>query len=108
MKRWINCSTQNVKLKVQFYPYERYRGGSGIKSATVSGPDLLSALKKMVDRMNLYITSEEIDDEEMSAEEVIERIESENGDGCDLIILLKNLVTGETYISEGYEEDDWD
>lgn len=92
-----------------FEPYERYSNG-GVKTATVSGPTLLDALKKMVDRMGLYFDSEEIEEEGMSAEDVIDRIYEQNGDGCDFILLLQDVNTGETYIEEDdlYEEEDWD
>ena len=36
----------------------------------------------------------------MSPQDVINRIDEENGDGCDMIYELKDLSTGETYISE--------
>lgn len=98
-----------VKLKVTFEPYARYTS-SGYKTATVSGDDLLSALKKMCDNMQLYIDSDYIEEEEMSADDVIEKIERSNGDGCDFILNLTNLTTGETLIEEdgGYAEEDWD
>ena len=104
------ADTLPVKLKVVFEPYERYSHGSRVKTATVSGPTLLDALKKMVDRMGLYFDSEEIEDEGMSAEDVINRIYSENGDGCDYILLLEDVNTGARYIEEDdlYEEEDWD
>lgn len=98
-----------VKLRVTFYPYERYTSTSK-KTATVSGSDLLEALSKMVDRMGLYITSEDIVGQNMTAEDVIDEIESSNGDGCDYIVSLVNVNTGEVLIEAWDEEDeeDWD
>ncbi len=99
---------QPVKLKVEFYPYERYEN-SGLKRATISGKDLRSALLKMIDRLGLYLTKEEAEEEGYTAEEIIDRIESENGDGCDYITYLADTNSGTVYIKEDYEEEeDWD
>lgn len=98
-----------VKLYVEFYPYERYGGGSGLKKATVSGTDKLDALKKLVDHMGLYIDSEEIEEEGYSFEDCINNIAMSNGDGCDFVVVLKNKDSGEIYFQENYEEEeDWD
>lgn len=98
-----------VKLYVEFYPYERYGGGSGLKKATVSGVDKLDALKKLVDHMGLYIDSEIIEEEGYSFDDCIKSISMSNGDGCDFINVLMDKNTGEVFIDEGYnEEEDWD
>ena len=105
----VTAADEGVKLQVKFDPYERYGSNKPTKTATVSGTDVLDALKKMADRMQLYITSEDIEDEEYTAEDVIDRIESENGDGCDFIYFIKNLTTNEMLLDSGYsEEEDWD
>jgi len=103
------ASKPNVKLRVEFETYERFGSGQ-IRKATVSGNTLLDALKKMVDNMQLYLESDMIEEENMTAEQVIEDIAGSNGDGCDFIFLLKNLTTGEVYIEEDYseEDEDWD
>lgn len=109
MKRVVKAATENdsVKLRVEYEVYERFSSG-GIKRATVSGSTLLDALKKMVDKMGLYITSNDIENQNMSAEEVIERITESNGDGCDYIIQLKNLTTKEVLIQgEDFSEEEW-
>lgn len=110
MKQFVCAASKsaNVKLKVTYEPYERY-SSNGIKIATVSGVDVLDALKKMVDHMSLYIDREQIEDENMSAEDVIEEISYSNGDGCDFIYTIQNLTTNETLLDEGAaEEEDWD
>lgn len=109
MKRVVAASSaEAVKLEVMFEDYERFESGN-IRRAQVSGVDLLDALKKMVDHMGLYITSEDIEDDEMSAEDVIDSIESSNGDGCDFIFLLKDVTSGKVYIKEGYNDlENWD
>lgn len=111
-KMVVKASSSNpTKLRVKFEPYDRYESHP-IKTATVSGETLLDALCKMVDRMALYITSEDIIDEGYTAQEVIDSIDSSNGDGCDFIILLENLTTGEVLMDwrDGYEEEEesWD
>lgn len=105
----IKEANNNIKLHVEFYPYERYGGGGGKKKANVSAPDMLTALKKLVDKMRLYIDSEEIEDEGYTPEEVIEQIQMSNGDGCDYITLLQEMNSGDVLIQEDYdEEEDWD
>lgn len=107
MKRMIKAAKAGVKLKVTFEPYTRF-GSNGVKTATVSGVDLLDALKKMCDRMQLYIDSNDIEDDDMSAEDVIGSLKGSNGDGCDYILSLTNLTTGDNYISENYKYEEWD
>lgn len=110
----IRCSYDGdprdiVKLKVEYYPYDRY-SSTGLKRATVSGEGLRYALANMVDHMLLYLDSDQIYDEDMTADEIIQSIESSNGDGCDYIISLINLNTGETLIEapDDYDDEDWD
>lgn len=96
-----------VKLHVEFYPYERYEQ-SGLKKANIGGNTLLDALKTMVDNMGLYIDSNDIEDEQYTPEEVISNIANTNGDGCDFIVLLKDMNTGQVFIDEDYDdEEEW-
>lgn len=111
MKRLIRATTDNVKLQVEYAPYDRYGGEQGLKKATVSGVDLLDALKKMSDHMALYVDSYTIEEEDMTAQDVINNIERNNGDGCDYIVSLTDLNTGEVLVSADWyeeEEEDWD
>lgn len=107
--RHVTAAANTVRLYVEFYPYERYTQTSR-KTATVSGRDLLHALKKMVDRMRLYIDSDAIEDYGWTAEQVIDNIQSSNGDGCDYIVILKDINTDEVYIEafDEMETEDWD
>ncbi len=100
-------SSYPVKLELVYIPYERYRSNNSPKSVTITGTDLLNALSKMADRMLLYIDSNEIEEEGYTAEDVLDNIISSNGDGCDYIIFLKNLTTGEVYIEEPVDEEEW-
>ena len=107
-KKGIKEDIEKVTLEVQFEEYERY-GGGNIRKAKVSGANLLEALKKMVDRMRLYLDSDEIEEKDMTAEEVLRRIAGENGDGCDYIFYIKNVTTGENLLTFNYdEEENWD
>lgn len=108
MKKVVRASKDSqVKLRVEYEVYTRY-GSGGIKRATVSGPTLLDALKKMTDNMGLYVDSEVIEENQMTAEDVIRSIDMSNGDGCDYIIQLKNLTTGEVLIhGQDFSEEEW-
>lgn len=109
MKEGLKEAASKTRLYVEFYPYERYGGGSGLKKATVSGADKLDALKNLVDHMGLYIDSEEIEEEGYSFEDCINNIAMSNGDGCDFVVVIKDKDSGEIYFQENYEEEeDWD
>ena len=87
--------------------YERYpEFDEGIHIAKVRGNTLLEALTKMVDNMQLYFDSDDIEEEKMTPEDIIDRINSENGDGCDMIYQIKNLNTGESYIDYAIEDEE--
>ena len=99
-----------VTLEVKFEVYGRYGDGGEIITAKVSGKDLRHALMRMVDKMRLYIDSDDIKEKNLTAEQILDSISESNGDGCDMIYLLKNLTTNEVLIdcSDCYEEQDWD
>ena len=101
---------KKVTLEVRFEVYGRYGDGGEIITARVSGRDLRHALMRMVDRMRLYLESDDIEERNLTAEQIIDSISSTNGDGCDMIYLLKNLTTNEILIdySDCYQEQDWD
>lgn len=101
-KRKSSKGAAPVTLQVK---YEDYPDGN-IKSASVSGTDLLDAFKQLVDKLLLYIDVDEIEDNNMSAEEILESIEERNGDGCDYIIKLVNKSTGEILMD--YPVEDYD
>lgn len=92
--------SDDVVLEVDYESYGRYGEGGKRVRGKCTGATLLDALKDMVDRMVLYIDSDMIEDEGYTADEVIDEILSSNGDGCDYILTLKNVTTGETYINE--------
>lgn len=105
----IKAGTDKVTLTIQYYPYERHIS-TPLTRAKVSGPNLLEALKNLVDKVGMYLDREQIEDEEMSPEDIIQYLMMVNGDGCDYITELKNASTGEILIeAEDFdEEEDWD
>lgn len=94
----VYASTGGTTLSVTYQPYRP--GYHDTVTKKFVGNDLLDALCNMVDRMTLYFDSDDILDNDMSPQDVINRIDEENGDGCDMIYELKDLSTGKTYISE--------
>ena len=94
-----------VTLEVEFEPYDRYTN-HGVKKIRVKGSDLYQALCKMCDKMCLYLDSEQIEEEEMSTDNIIESIESSNGDGCDYIFYIKNISNGKMLLQGDYTEDE--
>ena len=106
----VTASTPNnkVTLEVSYWPYERYES-TRKKKVRVNGKDLLDALKKMTDHMLLYLDRDEIEEEEMTPEDVIKRIEGENGDGCDFIEYIKDLSNNKFLLDwRGQFEEDED
>ena len=95
-----------VELEVVFDVYNR-----GIESVTkkaIIKGNYLDALKRMCDNMCLYIDSEYIEEEGMNSEDIIKYIEGNNGDGCDYIYGLKDLISGEVLIEGGeYNIEEW-
>ena len=102
MKYYVSASGNSVTLQLTYYPYERYEQTKK-KRVKISAPTLFDALVKMVDGMRLYFDSDDIEDDDMTVEEILQSIELSNGDGCDYITELKNLTTGEVLL-EGYDE----
>ena len=96
-KKKITESSEKTTIEVMFEPYTRY-GYEPIKTGRVSGKNLLDALLKMADKMRLYFDGDYADEYkeenevELTAENVLERIETENGDGCDFIFYIKNYI----------------
>lgn len=102
MKRAIKAAASEVKLHVEFEPYERY-APTGIKRANITAPTVREALAKMADKMTLYIDSDAVLDESEypTVDDIIEEIVYSNGDGCDYILQLKNVTENIDYIDEG-------
>ena len=53
---------------------------------------------------------EEFTDRKLTVDEIVETIESNNGDGCDHIISLKDVISGNVFIydEDGIDEEEYD
>lgn len=105
-KKSSKKSPKPVKESVLTVTFEDYPDGN-ILEGEFSGETRLDALKAMVDYMTLYLDVDQIDDDGMTAEDVIRELELRNGDGCDYIVKLVDESTGEVlmdYPIEDYEE----
>ena len=96
-----------VTLFCELETYSRYAFDNRRRKVKVTGKDHLEALKKLVDKLNLYITSDRIEEEGYTFEDAIESISNTNGDGCDWITKLTD-DTGNTFIKEEAYADDWE
>lgn len=69
----------------------------------------VDAFISLLSDMNVYLTEQDIEDNNMTGPEIIESLYSTNGDACDFIYFLRNEKTGEVYIDEDindeYDED---
>lgn len=79
--------------------YEVYPDGN-IESITTIQDTELDAFKEIVDNLQVYLTSDDIEDENMTVPEIVDKLQSMNGDGCDYIIFFENRTTGDVYIDE--------
>lgn len=93
-------------LEVEFEPYTRF-GSRGIKKLRVKGSDLYQALCNMCDKMVLYLDSEQIEEDEMTPDDIIKSINLSNGDGCDYIFYIKNMSNGKMLLQGDYTEDEF-
>jgi hypothetical protein len=100
-----------VKLKLIAETYGRYGDGGKIVIRKASAPTLKEALLKIIDKVNLYIDSDSIKEEEedekreISCEEIIERMD--DCDGCDFVLKLEDTESKKVYIeNEEVEEDE--
>lgn len=58
---------------------------------------------QLLDELNMYMTSDEIEEIDMSVDGIISDLAAENSDGCDFIIFLENETTGDVYIDVNSE-----
>lgn len=94
---------KKTTLKCVFEPYLEE---GNLYEVEVTGKSLIDAFMKLLYKVKLYITPQEIEEDEMSANQILDRIKRESADGCDWIIELTNETTGETYIKEKYDYED--
>lgn len=99
-----NDNSSEIKLRCSFIEYDRYpTGNSPIHTAVFKGEDEVHAFAELADGLNIYLSAEEISEDDMTVEEILDAIEKANGDGCDYIFRLENLSTGKVYIDEDVE-----
>lgn len=106
-----------AKYKLVRDVYSRY-GGGGVRTSTFTAKSDEAALCKVLDNC-MYGAPEDVEDREFgeegyifpSKESLIDRIYNQNGDGCDYILSLENIETGEMLVEDenfSEEEEDWD
>lgn len=92
-----------IKLRVLYEPYQRYESVCPC-IGHITADSFRQAIIKMLSRVRMYVDEEVILEREeqlgreMTQQEIIDMLYSENGDGCDYIISLTNEVTGEVYM----------
>lgn len=105
-----------MKIKVTYQRYERYRE-TLISEGRITAPDLRTAILALLDKIGMYVESEDVlaleeeNGKKWTAEELIDNfISSVNGDGCDLVLNIKNEETGEIIFNSDYDYDpvSWD
>jgi hypothetical protein len=109
LRKYIDALKQNaheefeeIELKCTFLPYDRYPSGRiPYKTITVKGATEVDALAQLAYELDIYLSPEEIYDDNMAVNDILQEIEERNGDGCDYISFLKNVTTGDIYINEG-------
>lgn len=94
-----------IKLKVIYIPYRRYEDVLP-NIGHITANSFREAIIKMLSIVGMYSDKNTIEaheqeiGREMTQEELVDMLESENGDGCDFIITLMNETTGEEYIAQ--------
>ena len=105
-----------MKIKVTYQRYERYQE-TPICEGRITAPDLRTAILALLDRIAMYDDSEDVlemeeeNGKKWTAEELIDNfICSVNGDGCDVVLNIKNEETGEIIFNSDYyyEPVSWD
>lgn len=64
------------------------------------------AFIQLLDEIGSYLTPEEIENNNMSVDEIVGKLRTMNGDGCNFIIYLKNDTTDDIYFGEEYGDDE--
>lgn len=101
-----------IKLRVLYERYRRYEPMCPC-IGHITSDSFRQAIIKMLSKVSMYANEEVILEREeqlgreMTQQEIIDMLYSENSDGCDYIISLTNEVTGEVYMDGsnfGFEE----
>ena len=94
MKQMIIADDSSTILEVRYVPYHRY-AVKPTRIIRVTGNNLLDALTNMCEVMSFYLDETGIEEAHITPEQIIQRIESENGDDCDFIYYIKDISTGD-------------
>lgn len=102
-RKGIMMST--IKLRVVYTPYERYQE-TAPHIGHITATSFREAVLKMLTKVHMYMDKESVEEQEeelgrqLTQEEIIDLLVSENGDGCDCIHSLTNETTGEEYMED--------
>ena len=123
IKRRIYSAAATGKYKIKYEPYEPYSGfgSGGTKSASFSAKSDLDACKKIAEKLQLYIYSEQINPDPEDIDELIDEYgmvftdvdltikAMTDSDGQDFIFWIKRPDGSYLYDSgiEEEEEEDW-
>ena len=94
---------QPVELKVV---YESFFGGKDFE--IFAADTYLQALKDIINRLLLDIDIDEIEEQNLTCEDILDLMEDTNDDNIQPIYLIKDLLTGKTIFNPSYDaDDDW-
>ena len=105
-----------MRIKVVYQRYERYQE-MPISEGHITSPDLRTAILALLDRIGMYVESEDVLEQEeengkkWTAEELIDNfIASVNGGGWGIVFNITNEETGEIIFNSDYdyEPESWD
>ena len=97
-----------MKIRVLYIPYVRYEETSPV-IGHITAASFREAFLKMLTKVRMYTDDDDIlaEEEELGREltqdELLNIIDSQNGDGCDCIISIINEETEEVYFEDGPE-----
>lgn len=100
-----NAGNDPITLYVKYEAYSSYGEGGQVKEKEFIADTKLDALKELSKFMHVYLYPEEIEEDELTFEEGIEKLINTNGDGSDYIFSLKDSE-GNVYIDEDYDIDE--
>lgn len=84
-----------VHIKVKYVPYDRYTSRRA-RTIQVDGNNIIDALCKVCEKLDLCLSAKQICDENMTPEEIIQDFKSYNDGGAyDYICFIKDSETGE-------------
>lgn len=93
-----------TRIRVLYQPYELHEI---MCEGVIEAPNLRTALLIMLDKVGMYDNLEDVLKEEKerhkkySAKQLLKKfVKPVNGDGCDLIYLIKDDITGNVIFSE--------